>query len=232
MPVNLIHSWFHRVESNWDPIPNDYAERYGEAAWQEDYAKVIDRLESFSGSLAGKRVLDLGGGPGHYSVLMAQRGAHVTWHDVSRAYQKFARACAEAQGISLDFSLGYLEDAKKFGSNSFDLVFCRMCWCYCRSDRAFAKLLYSLVKPGGIGYIECNTPAFAKPAGLRKFQLWLNALTWWKIGHPMPPHGRIAKLIQKRAIEFLELDYSSELRDVVLFAKRGADPLFRTVKGD
>jgi hypothetical protein len=121
--------------------------------------------------------------------------------------------------VGLNFSLGYLEAAARFRPGLFDLVFCRVCWCYARSDRAFAQLLYSLVKPRGVGYIECNTPAFAAPAGTRKLQYWLNEYLWWKIGHPMPPHGRIAMLMQKFPLAHMTLDYSSELVDIVSFVK-------------
>lgn len=78
MPVNLVHSLLHRVESGWDPISAEYAEQYAEAAWREERLAIIDRVEALSLGLAGKRVLDLGSGAGQCSVLFAQRGAHVT----------------------------------------------------------------------------------------------------------------------------------------------------------
>ncbi len=224
MPINFVHKLLHRVEEGWDPISLEYAKKYDRFASNEIDTVLVKRLDALSSGLEGKRVLDLGGGPGHYSVLFAKCGARVTWHDVSREYEKIARKRAEDCGLSLDFSLGYLEEAKKFGENSFDLVFCRVCWYYSKSDRAFGRLLYGLVKPGGMGYIKCNTSTFSRPKGMRKLQSWLNGRLWWKIGHPMPPHGRIAKLIQNYPIERLELDYSSDLCDVVLFVKRRGVP--------
>jgi SAM-dependent methyltransferase len=224
MPVNFLHSLFHRVELGWDPILSTYAEEYERHALKHVDTSLVERVEALSGELTGKRVLDLGGGPGQFSVLFAKRGARVTWHDISREYQKIAKGHAEAQGVLLDFSLGYLEEAKKFGKESFDVVFCRVCWYYCRSDRAFARLIYSLLKPGGVGYVECNTPAFANLKGWGKLQSWLNEWGWWKIGHPLPPHGRIAKLVQKYPLERLALDYSSKLVDAVFFVKKGTQP--------
>ena len=219
MPVNYLHSLLHRVERGWDPIPASYAQEYAARAWSETRPAVVERLEQKLGGLKGKRVLDLGGGPAQYSVLFAERGAVVTWHDVSREYEAIGRSRAQAAGVNLTFSMGYLEAASRFEAEPFDLVFCRVCAYYARSDRAFVRMLYSLVKPGGMGYIECNTPAFARPAGLRKLQYWLNGYLYWKIGHPMPPHGRIAKLVQKYPTANLRLDYSSELIDIVTFAK-------------
>src|SRR2546427_560262 len=120
------------------------------------------------------------------------------WH----SNVQFLRNRAEANGVSLEFSLGYLEEARRFARNSFDVVFCRVCWNYCKSDRAFGKLLYGLLKPGGVGYIECNTPAVSSLRSIRKLQSWSNEWLWLKIGHPMPPHGRIAKLIHRYPVSF------------------------------
>ena len=221
MPINLVHSWLHRVEAGWDPIPGEYAENYAERAWNiYNNEKLVERLGSLVNGLNGKRVLDLGGGPGQYSVLFARCGAQVVWHDISRRYERIAKARSIAAGVEVEFSLGYLEEARKFGSGSFDLVFSRVSWSYCRSDRSFARLLYGLVKPGGLGYVECDTPALSKPEGLRKFQYYLSEKFWWKVGHPMPPHGRIAELIHGYPTGYMELDYSSEFQDVVLFIKK------------
>lgn len=219
MPVNYLHSRLHRVEDGWDPIPADYAQQYAAMAWSQARSSVVDRVENELSGLKGRRVLDLGGGPGQYSVLFAQRGAQVTWHDVSRGYAVIARSRAQSASVSIDFSMGYLEDAKRFCAEPFDLVFCRVCWYYARSDRGFARLLYSLIRPGGVGYVACNTPAFSRPTGVRRLQYWLNQRLWWKIGHPMPPHGRIAGLLQKYPVARMTLDYSSALEDIVLFVK-------------
>lgn len=220
MAVNLVHSWLHRVETGWDPISPEYAQDYAQRA-SKLYCDtgLVERLDTVANGLRDKRVLDLGGGPGQYSVLFAQRGARVVWHDVSREYERIARNRALANRLEVEFSLGYLESAKKFGPGAFDLVFCRVAWYYSRSDRRFANLLYSLVKPGGIGYVECDTPAHAKPRGWRRCQHCLNEYLWWKIGHPLPPHGRIAGLIHKYPLRRLEVDYSSPLQDIVLFTK-------------
>lgn len=218
MPINYLHSLLHRVENGWDPIPPEYAEQYSQHAAHESNSALVIELGTQIGGLEGKRVLDLGGGPGQYSVMFALQGAIVTWHDVSREYEAIARARAFAAGVKVTFSVGYLEAAKQL-KDPFDLVFCRVCWYYSRSDRSFARLLYSLVKPGGVGYIECNTPAFSRPSGLRKLQYWLNEFVWIKIGHPMPPRRRIEKLICKYPVSNLNTDYSSEFLDIVLFQK-------------
>jgi SAM-dependent methyltransferase len=218
MPINYLHHLWRRVEDGWDPVPAAHASSYSELAWRDRSPQVVDSLETRLRGFTGKRVLDLGGGPGQYSVLFAQKGADVTWHDISREYEAVTRHRAVEAGVSLHYSLGYLEDARLL-HEPFDLLFCRGCWCYARGDRTFAGLLYALIKPGGVGYVECCTPLFAQPQGWRKLQYWMNGYLWFKVGHPWPPHGRIAKLLQRHPIASMILDYSSPLHDIVVFTR-------------
>ena len=219
--LNRIHGWLHRPENGWDPVPEEHARYYAEAQWQifEEARELAAQLDARVRGLQGKTVLDLGGGPGHYSVAFAQRGARVTWHDISRRYQDVVQARAKENGVSVTCSLGYLEQAEKFVAQPFDLVFNRGCWFYCLSDRAFAKLIYSLAKPGGAGYVESNTPAFDRVEGRRKWQYFINEHFYYKIGHPHPPHGRIAALLRRCPLDQMSTDYASPLIDKVFFLK-------------
>lgn len=202
-----------RVESGYDPVPERSAMLYAESLDDvptQVLISPIEKVSTLAGGLQGKRVLDLGAGPGHYSVVFAQAGAIVTWHDVSQRYLGMARKRAEENTVTLNFSLGYLEDASKFLSTSFDVVFCRNCWPYCRGDRSFARLVYDLIKPGGIGYIQCPSIDPASLRGFRRLQYALNARLWWKIGHPFPPRGRIAGLFSKYSVDYMELEHGLE----------------------
>jgi SAM-dependent methyltransferase len=135
---------------------------------------------------------------------------------------ELAQTKAKDAGVEIEFSLGYLDDARRMLRGEFDLVFCRVCWYYCMDDRRFARMFYSLIKPGGVGYIECDTPEFADPKGPRRLQYFLNSKLWLKIGHPRPPHGRIETLFRQFPIKNIEVDYSSLYCDRVLFFKNGA----------
>lgn len=217
--VNFVHAMLHRPDRGWDPVPSLHVAAYAAHATETFDRDLVPMLETKLGSLAGKRVLDLGGGPGNYSVEFCHRGANVVWYDVSTRYLALARANAQQAGAAVEFSLGYLDEAQSRVYGEFDLVFCRVCWDYCVDDRLFARTLYSLVKPGGAGYIECNTPEFADPKGLRKLQYLLNSKLWLKIGHPRPPHGRIESLFRQFPIRRIDVDYSSIYLDRVLFIK-------------
>lgn len=218
--INELAYLFQRPEKGWDPVPGEYARQYAEEAWENFDPAVLDRLERWIGPFSGLRVLDLGGGPGQYSVALAKRGAVVTWHDISARYRAIAERHAAEEGVSITFSLGYLEEAAKFIGDPFDLVFCRICWYYCMNDRRFARLVYRLVRPGGAAYIDTNNERFASAKGWRRLTYWLNRKLGWKIGHPYPPPGLVAALLQKYDIEMMILDYTSPVNDRIFFRRR------------
>jgi 2-polyprenyl-3-methyl-5-hydroxy-6-metoxy-1,4-benzoquinol methylase len=222
--VNYLHSLLHRPERGWDPVPEKHARDYAEEQWRRFAAAqaLVAELEQRLGDLQNKRVVDLGAGPGHFSVAFALRGARVTWHDLSANYQRLAQHRAEQAGVTLTYSLGYLESACRWRAQPFDLVFNRLCWCYCMNDLSFARLIYKLLKPGAAAYIDSNTPAFDRERERRWWQYRLNEYAGIKIGHPHPPHGRIARLLQRFPHEELVLDYASELNDKIFFVKSKA----------
>jgi 2-polyprenyl-3-methyl-5-hydroxy-6-metoxy-1,4-benzoquinol methylase len=223
--INRLHSLLHRPENGWDPVPEQWANTYGDGVKDKPETKIlVDRLAEWMDGLQGKTVLDLGAGPGQCSLELAQRGARVTWHDVSRRYLDMTRRRAEGLGVDLSFSLGYLEESRRLASAPFDLVFCRGCWAYCMNDRQFSTLIYDLVKPGGYAYVSTNTGRYAKPTGVRRISTALYETTGFKIGHPHPPHGKLARLFSRFALTQLVVDYSPDVNDIVFFRKEGGPP--------
>lgn len=219
--INRLLTRFQRPESGWDPVGIDHAEVYAAAEWVSVDEGLLDRLEAAIGPLSGRRVLDLGGGPGQYSAAMARRGAVVTWHDISRRYLQIARARISAEGLSVEFSLGYLEEASRFLDLPFDLVFNRICWRYCLADGAFADLVYGLVAPGGAGYVDSPHADEVlrhgwTDAGIR---YRLNAILGIKIGHPLPPPGRITSLLRRNGTSTFLTEWSTAENERVLFIK-------------
>jgi SAM-dependent methyltransferase len=218
--INRFHSFFFTPLKGWDPVPSEHARRYAEGEWKEVDNSLVDMIEQRLGGLRDRRVLDLGGGPGQYSVAFAKRGANVTWHDVSENYRTFAADHAKKEGVSVEFSLGYLEDAIKYMDRPFDLVFSRLSWSYCMADGPFAQLFYDLVLPGMIGYIDVNTPAFAGHETWRRSIVYaVDRYMKIKIGHPYPQHGRVASLLLRHPMHRVEIDYSLPTNDRILFRK-------------
>jgi 2-polyprenyl-3-methyl-5-hydroxy-6-metoxy-1,4-benzoquinol methylase len=221
--LNFLFSRINTVASGWDPVGEEHVARYAQAEWDlgADKALIGQLNDWLPGGLSGKTVLDLGGGPGQYAVALAKTGASVTWHDVSVRYMAIARRKADEHGVAIEFSHGYLDDAPHLLGRQFDLVFNRICWNYGRGDGSFAKVVYALVKPGGVGYVDANNSTFMfdSMSGSAKFRSWLNARFRWKIGHPFAPRGRIARLFASMPVEKMLIDHSAPVNDRVVFRK-------------
>lgn len=226
--INKIHARLHRPEKGWDPVPAAHAASYGADEWRMVDNRLLDELEARLGTFRGKTVLDLGAGPGQYSVALAKRGALVTWHDISTTYLQMARAKATEHGVAdnMRFSLGYLDEAPKLLSDRFDFVFNRICWNYGLDDASFAHTVYEMVRPGGHGYVDTTHSDFQRHALSRgaRLRTWINDRTGLKIGHPFPPHGRLAQLFLRQPVKHLSIDYSAPLNDRVFFEKPGTRP--------
>jgi 2-polyprenyl-3-methyl-5-hydroxy-6-metoxy-1,4-benzoquinol methylase len=217
--INWIHSKLHHPSTGWDPVPIEYAKQYMNAERVDD--SLLDRIESRIGGFSGKRVLDLGGGPGRYTVAMARRGAEVTWHDVSTFYRSVVAERLEEQNLTATLSLGYLEEAKKFVHRPFDFVINSICWNYSMRDRPFARLLYRLVAPGGSAYIDSMTITLPQPdlPPRRRFYAWMYHHTRFKVGHPYPPMYRTGRLFTRFPLKYLELDYTTGSNDRIFLTK-------------
>lgn len=226
--INWLHAKLHRPEQGWDPVPAEHAREYGRLQWNGVDEAVLDRLDEWVGGLEGKQVLDLGGGPGQYTVALARRGARVTWFDVSRNYHDLAKAKAAEFQVAdrVQFVLGYLDEAPQLLAEQYDLVFNRICWNYGQTDRSFADTVYRLVRPGGSGYVDTTNSIFNadRLSTSARFRTWLNDAASIKVGHPYPPRGRIAELLQRRPLARLLLDYSADYTDRVFFEKPRAAP--------
>lgn len=88
-------------------------------------------IDSFVGwvdarlGLAGRRVLDLGCGPGLYAQRMAQRGAVVTGIDFSARALDHGRESAAQAGLEIDYRLAdYLADPLPQGLDLVTLIYC------------------------------------------------------------------------------------------------------------
>ena len=72
-------------------------------------------------------ILDAGGGPGRYTMELAQRGYDVTLLDATQANLDFARRQVHRRGLSLrvkEILLGSISDLSAFPDASFDAVLC------------------------------------------------------------------------------------------------------------
>jgi len=193
--------YFQKPEKGFDPVPKAFAEKYAANEYLKLDNEVVEVIKERITDFKNKTLLDLGAGPGQYSIAFARRGAKVTWHDISRNYLKIAKAKAEGENLPVKFSLGYLEDAH----GKFDVIFNRICWYYCINDYRFAKCIYNLVKENGYGFIVVNNEKYLqkeleKESGLKKIVIkmsyWLNENFNIKLTHVHPSHKKLSRIFE------------------------------------
>ena len=71
----------------------------------------------------GCSILDIGGGPGHYSIHYAKQGHPVTLLDLSDENVRFAKKKAGQYGVKITALQGNALDLSRFPKESFDAVF-------------------------------------------------------------------------------------------------------------
>ena len=71
----------------------------------------------------GDTILDIGGGPGHYSIHWAKQGHDVTLLDLSDENVRFAKKKARQYGVKITALQGNALDLSRFPDNTFDTVF-------------------------------------------------------------------------------------------------------------
>ena len=101
----------------------------------------------------GDKVLDIGGGPGRYSLYLASKGCAVTLFDLSVGNTQFAAERAAEQNLPLQTVTGNACEADKLVSGQFDhvLLMGPLYHLLDENDRIRAvNAAIALLKPGGV----------------------------------------------------------------------------------
>lgn len=130
-----------------------------EAEWARtdqtvEYCVTTRMLEKLIGR--GDKVLDIGGGPGRYSLWLAERGCEVTLFDLSDGNIAFAREKAAERGLPLKTICGNAVEAANYPEEKFDhvLVMGPMYHLFQESDRRkVIENAMKVLKPDGKIYI-------------------------------------------------------------------------------
>lgn len=119
-------------------------------------------------------ILDIGGGPGRYSIELAGRGYDVTLADLSQANLAFARERAAEAAVTLTaFKHADARDLSQFADNSFDAVL-------------LMGPLYHLLDEGDRQAAVAEALRVVRPGGVL-FAVFLTrycVLRWWSKHNP------------------------------------------------
>ncbi len=130
----------------------------------------------------GARVLDIGGGPGRYSMWLAEQGYRVTLADLSPDLLAVAREKAAEAGVKLEAVVeANAIDLHQFAEDSFDAVLCLgpLYHLLDEEDRkATANELYRVLKPGGPVFVAFLNRLQALRAAINQDVPLFTAYTW------------------------------------------------------
>ncbi|MGO3842216.1 MAG: bifunctional 2-polyprenyl-6-hydroxyphenol methylase/3-demethylubiquinol 3-O-methyltransferase UbiG [Alcaligenes pakistanensis] len=109
----------------------------------------LDWILSYTGSLAGKQVLDVGCGGGILSESLAQSGADVTGIDLAERSLKIARLHSLESGVPVKYEMVSAEDMADQHPDRFDVVTCMEMLEHVPDPGSIIRACSKLVKPGG-----------------------------------------------------------------------------------
>ncbi len=170
---------------------------------------LVDEFESLCGGFKNKTLVDLGAGPGQFTLEFLKRGANATWWDVSHNYMQLAKQTFEKNNVNPICILDYMDNL--YGQ--YDLVFNRICWYYCFDDASFLKAIYDSLYAGGSAYLVLhneyrvfNNSLSPIKKALLKFTFYINEQFNFKVGHVMPSTQKIRSIFSKYKFQQLIIE--------------------------
>jgi ubiquinone/menaquinone biosynthesis C-methylase UbiE len=110
------------------------------------------------GEVRGKRTLEVGCGPAHYSVWLAQHGAEAWGLDPAVALLEAARRSAESTGVELRLRQGGVERLVEYQEAQFDIVLFPMMLEYVDDLSGAFRQAHRLLAPKGFVAISVVHP--------------------------------------------------------------------------
>lgn len=114
--------------------------------------KIMDRYIK-----PGDRILDIGGGPGRYSIYYANKGCDVTLLDLSSGNVKFALEKSKEMNVNIKAVSGDAREINKFIKGEFDHIFVMGPMYHLLDEKDRINVLneaITLLKKGGLIYVS------------------------------------------------------------------------------
>lgn len=121
----------------------------------------LEWIQECAGSLAGRKVLDVGCGGGILSEAMARSGAEVTGIDLADKSLKVARLHGLESGVKVEYRKVPVEELAAEQPGQYDVVTCMEMLEHVPDPGAIIAACYRLLKPGGQLFLSTvnRTPA-------------------------------------------------------------------------
>jgi len=123
----------------------------------------VDYIESRSGNLSAKKILDIGCGGGILAEAMALKGASVTGIDMAEMSLKVAKLHLHESKLDIDYQLITAEEFAQQNAGEFDIVTCLEMLEHVPDAASIVAAAASLLKPDGhlfFSTINRNPKAF------------------------------------------------------------------------
>ena len=109
----------------------------------------LEWIQECAGSLAGRKVLDVGCGGGILSEAMARSGAEVTGIDLADKSLKIARLHGLESGVKVEYRKVPVEELAAEQPGQYDVVTCMEMLEHVPDPASIVRACSALVKPGG-----------------------------------------------------------------------------------
>ena len=146
------------IRSYWNTRADGYSksvmEEMEDAQKEGTYWKTL--LDTYLPKEDNPKVLDLGCGPGFFTMLLGQKGCQMTAFDYSDGMLAQAKQNAASVGVTAEFVQGDAQDLP-FEDETFDMIVTRnLTWNLEQPEKAYKEWL-RVLKPGGclLNY-DCN----------------------------------------------------------------------------
>jgi len=123
----------------------------------------VDYIESRSGNLSAKKILDIGCGGGILAEAMALKGASVTGIDMAKMSLKVAKLHLHESKLDIDYQLITAEEFAQLNAGEFDIVTCLEMLEHVPDAASIVAAAARLLKPDGhlfFSTINRNPKAF------------------------------------------------------------------------
>lgn len=154
MTFNIKEVAFNYVEKRFPNASKKEKEKIVKD-WESKVAKSQDLVKDFIDRVEnpkGKKIIDVGSGPGGVSIAFAQAGAQITGVDIEEDLYKISKNHAEFYGVYANFVL-YDGVKLPFKDNHFDHAISVSVIEHVDNPVLYLSEIYRVIKPGGMLYL-------------------------------------------------------------------------------